>query len=141
MGKDAWGPGSGGNGRRKLLTIIMPARNEEGNLPRVYQEVTAVMAGLPYDYEVLVIDNASTDRTGALAEEFCARDRRWRYLRFSRNFNVEVSMAAGFRLARGDAAIVLFSDLQDPPDLIPEFLRRFEQGYDVVYGVVRKRTG
>ena len=71
---------------RQMLTVIMPARNEEANLPRAYDEVTAVMAGLDCDYEVLVIDNASTDNTGAVAAELCARDPRWRYLRFSRDF-------------------------------------------------------
>ena len=64
---------------RKLLTIIMPARNEEGNLPRAHAEVTSVMARLNYDYEVLVIDNDSTDGTGALAADLCKRDPRWRY--------------------------------------------------------------
>jgi dolichol-phosphate mannosyltransferase len=84
----------------KLLTIVMPARNEEANLPRAYDEVTAVMASLPYDYEVLVIDNDSSDRTGDIAAELCARDGRWRYLRFSRNFNVEHgSFHSGGRVA------------------------------------------
>jgi dolichol-phosphate mannosyltransferase len=126
---------------RKMLSLIMPARNEEGNLPRAYAEVTAVLAGLPYAYEVLIIDNDSTDRTGEVAAELCARDPRWRYARFSRNFQVEASITAGLRLARGDAAMVLFSDLQDPPELIPEFLGKWEEGYDVVYGVVRQRQG
>ena len=128
-------------GRRKLLTIVMPAMNEEANLPRAYDEVTQVMAGLPYDYEVLVIDNASTDRTGENAVALSERDPRWRYVRFSRNFSVEISIAAGLRFARGDAAMVIFSDLQDPPKLIPDFLRKWEEGYDVVYGQVRSRQG
>jgi dolichol-phosphate mannosyltransferase len=128
-------------GARKTVTLLVPARNEETNLPQVYAVVTRVMAGLPYDYEAIVLDNASTDRTGEAAAELCARDGRWRYVRFSRNFQVEGSLTAGLRLARGDAALVLFSDLQDPPELIPEFLRRWEEGHDVVYGVLRKRTG
>ena len=119
---------------RKLLTIIMPARNEEANLARAYDSVTAVMANLPYDYEVFVIDNDSLDGTGAVASQLCARDRRWRYCKLSRNFQVEGSLAAGLRLARGDAAIVLFSDLQDPPELIPQFVQKWEEGCDVVYG-------
>jgi dolichol-phosphate mannosyltransferase len=126
---------------RKLLTIIMPARNEEANLNRAYTEVTAVMAGLACDYEVLVIDNDSTDGTGALSAGLCARDARWRYVKFSRNFHVETSISAGLRLAKGDAALVLFSDLQDPPALIPEFVRQWEAGHDVVYGVLRRRQG
>jgi dolichol-phosphate mannosyltransferase len=119
----------------------MPARNEEANLPRAYDEVTAALADLTCDYEVLVIDNASADRTADVAAALCRRDRRWRYLRFSRNFHVEGSLAAGLRFAGGDAAVVLFSDLQDPPDLIPEFVRRWDEGHDVVYGVVRRRPG
>ena len=120
---------------------LMPVRNEEGNLPRAYDEVTAVMAPLPYDYEVLLIDNDSVDRTGELAAEICQRDARWRYIKFSRNFTVEGSLAAGYRFARGDAAIVLFGDLQDPPSLIADFLRKWEQGYEVVYGMLRRRLG
>lgn len=126
---------------RPLLSVVVPARNEEANLPRAYDELTAVLGRLPCDYEVLVIDNASTDRTGELAAEICARDGRWRYLRFSRNFHVEASITAGLYYARGDAAVVVFSDLQDPPELIPEFVRRWREGFDVVYGVVRGRAG
>jgi polyisoprenyl-phosphate glycosyltransferase len=126
---------------RRLLTIIMPAMNEEANLPRAYEEVTAVLERLPYDYEVIVIDNASTDATGDVAAALAERDPRWRYLRFSRNFTVEVSIAAGLRYARGDAALVLFSDLQDPPEKIPDFVKKWEEGYDVVYGMIRKRSG
>jgi dolichol-phosphate mannosyltransferase len=127
--------------RRRLLSIIMPARNEEGNLRAAYVQVTAAMQSLDLDYEVIIIDNDSTDRTAEVAHEVCQSDRRWRYLKFSRNFQVEVSISAGFRLARGDAAVVLFSDLQDPPAVIPEFVRKWEEGYDVVYGVVRHRQG
>jgi dolichol-phosphate mannosyltransferase len=103
--------------------------------------VTEVLGRLPYDYEVIVIDNASTDGTGDVAAALAERDPRWRYLRFSRNFTVEVSIAAGLRYAQGDAALVLFSDLQDPPELIPEFVRQWEQGHDVVYGTIRQRRG
>ncbi len=126
---------------RKLVSIIMPVRNEEANLPRAYDEVSAVMASLPYDYEVLIIDNDSVDRTAQLSADLCQRDARWRYIKFSRNFTVESSLAAGYRFARGDAAIVLFGDLQDPPGLIAEFLRRWEEGNEVVYGVIRRRDG
>ena len=125
---------------RKLITILVPARNEEGNLPRVYDEVSAVFAALRYDYEVLVLDNASTDDTPRLAREFCRRDQRWRYMRMSRDFSVEGSLAAGLQTARGDAAIVLFSDLQDPTNRIPDFLARWEEGHDVVYGVLETRA-
>jgi dolichol-phosphate mannosyltransferase len=138
---DEMQPGSSAARRCRLLTIIMPARNEEQNLPAAYEQVTAVASKLGSDYEVIVIDNDSSDRTGEVAAGLCQRDPRWRYLKFSRNFHVEISIAAGLRFARGDAAIVLFSDLQDPPELIPEFVRKYEEGYDVVYGVLRARHG
>ena len=126
---------------RKLLSIIMPVRNEEGNLSAAYDEVTAVMAGLPYDYEVILIDNDSSDATPLVAADLCRRDDRWRYVKFSRNFTVEASLAAGYRFARGDAAVVLFGDLQDPPALIAEFLKKWEEGFEIVYGVIRHRHG
>jgi polyisoprenyl-phosphate glycosyltransferase len=124
---------------RKLVSLIVPARNEEGNLPCLYDRVSSVFVGLRYDYEVLIVDNASTDRTPELARSMCRRDARWGYIRFSRDFTVEGSLSAGLRSVRGDAAIVLFSDLQDPPECIPEFLARWEEGFDVVYGVVKDR--
>ncbi len=129
------------SGGRKLLSIIMPVRNEEGNLSRAYDEVTTVMAGLPYDYEVILIDNDSSDATPLVAADLCGRDDRWRYVKFSRNFTVEASLAAGYRFARGDAAVVLFGDLQDPPTLIAEFLKKWEEGFEIVYGVIRHRVG
>lgn len=125
---------------RKLISVVMPARNEEGNLPRAYEEIAAAMARIPaYDYEVLVIDNASTDRTPDVARELCARDPRWKYVRFSRNFGGETSITVGMRLARGDAVINLFSDLQDPPDRIPDFVAKWEEGFDVVSGIIADR--
>src|SRR5690242_400450 len=76
-----------------------------------------------------------------MVKELCARDPRWKYLRFSRNFSVEMSITAGYRFASGEAIIVLYSDLQDPPDVIPRFLEKWQEGYDVVYGVRTVRPG
>jgi dolichol-phosphate mannosyltransferase len=125
---------------RRKVSIVMPARNEEGNLSRAYDELSAVLGALTrYDYEVLIIDNASTDNTETLAREICGRDSRWKYVRFSRNFGAETSISVGIRLATGDAIINVFSDLQDPPERIPDFLAKWEEGYDVVYGVITDR--
>jgi polyisoprenyl-phosphate glycosyltransferase len=123
------------------VSIVIPALNEEGNIARLESELLSVVDPLPYQFEFIVIDNHSTDRTGELVKEICARDSRWRYVRFSRNYTVEMSMTAGYQFARGDAIIVLYSDLQDPPAVIPRFLEAWEQGYDVVYGVRKKRPG
>lgn len=129
-----------GSGRR-LVSVIIPARNEEVNIPRLEQELLQAVDELPYDFEFLVIDNDSTDRTGELVKAVCARDLRWKYIRFSRDFVTEMSMTAGYHLAQGDAIIVLYSDLQDPPAIIPKFLEQWEAGYDVVYGVRTVRPG
>jgi dolichol-phosphate mannosyltransferase len=128
-------------GKKRLVSIIVPAKDEEGNVPRLYRELTGVMESLPYDYEVLFMDNCSTDATGELARKACREDPRWRYVRFSRDFKPEVSMAAGLYYCRGDAAIVLFSDLQDPPEKIPELLKKWEEGFDVAYGLLTRREG
>lgn len=127
--------------QRKLISIVMPGKNEEGNIPRARQELDAVFSALPeYDFEVLFIDNASTDRTGELVKAVCAADPRWRYVRFSRDFTTEASITLGVKLARGAAVINLFSDLQDPTDRIPDFIRKWEEGYDVVSGIIRNRN-
>ena len=140
MGADPTERDAGG-ADRSLVSIVIPALNEEDSLPRLEEELLSVVDPLPYDFEFLLIDNASTDRTGEMAKEMCRRDSRWRYLRFSRNYTAEMSITAGYRHARGDATIVLYSDLQDPPDVIPELLAKWEEGYDVVFAIHTARSG
>ncbi len=126
---------------RELISIIIPARNEEANINQLEKEVLAAIEHLPFDFEFIVIDNASTDQTGEKIKSICDHDPRWRYIRFSRNFTVEMSLTAGYHEARGDAMIVLYSDLQDPPEIIPRFIEKWRQGYDVVYGTRTIRSG
>lgn len=122
---------------RRLLSVVVPVFNEEANVEGLYAAVTSVMASLGdrYDYELLFTDNHSTDATFPLLQRLAMRDRRVRVLRFSRNFGFQKSILTGYAHAAGDAAIQLDCDLQDPPDLIPEFVRKWEAGYKVVYGV------
>lgn len=129
------------NNQLPLVSIVIPARNEEGNIARLRTELLAAVAGLPYEFEFIVIDNASEDQTGGLVKAICAGDPRWKYMRFSRNFSVEMSITAGYRAANGQAIIVLYSDLQDPPEVIPRFLQKWKEGFDVVYGVRQVRPG
>lgn len=126
---------------KELISIVIPARNEEGNIERLEQELSVIVNAMPFDFEFIVIDNASTDQTGQKVKDICDRDTRWKYIRFSRNFTVEMSLTAGYREAQGDAIIVLYSDLQDPPDVIPQFVAKWKEGYDVVYGVRTVRPG
>ena len=127
--------------KKPFISVVIPALNEEESIPQLEREVTEVADRLPYDFEFLVIDNASTDRTGELVKDICRRDARWKYVRFSRNFTGEMSITAGYRLALGDAIIVLYSDLQDPPEAMPRLIEKWREGYDVVYGVRTVRPG
>ena len=124
-----------------LISIVIPARNEQDNIEPLERELVECLRGLPYDFEFLVVDNGSTDGTEAAVKAICARDARWKYIRFSRDFGVEASLTAGYRLTSGAAIVVLYSDLQDPPQVIPAFLAKWREGYDVVYGVRTVRPG
>lgn len=119
-----------------LLTILTACFNEEGNVRELHARVLAVMQSLPdYDFDHLFIDNASTDGTVPILRELAAADKRVRVIVNTRNFGHIRSPFHGFLQARGDAVISLVADLQDPPDLIPEFVRKWEEGYKVVIGV------
>jgi glycosyltransferase involved in cell wall biosynthesis len=120
----------------KLITVLTPCFNEEENVREVYEQVRAVFAGLPqYRYEHLFIDNASTDRTVAILKEIAAQDKNVKLIVNRRNFGHVRSPQHGILQARGDAVIALAADLQDPPSLIPSFLREWESGHPVVLGV------
>lgn len=126
----------------KLISITIPAYNEQDSLPALFDRLNSVLQSLKgsYHFECILLDNGSNDRTPEIARELCAGDPRWKYVRYSRNFGSEASLLAGLDFASGDAVINLFSDLQDPPELIPQLLEKFEQGHEVVYGVVRQRS-
>ncbi|HZU42907.1 MAG TPA: glycosyltransferase family 2 protein [Terriglobales bacterium] len=122
---------------RRLITICVPVFNEELNIEPLHAALVPIMDQLSdrYDFELLFTDNHSSDRTFEALERLAARDVRVRAIRFSRNFGFQRSIATGYANARGDAAIQIDCDLQDPPVLILEFVRKWEQGYKVVYGV------
>lgn len=125
----------------KSISILVPAYNEAENVRRVYEAVTRVMSTLRerYVYEILFTDNHSTDATPEILREIAAGDPRVRVVRFSKNFGLQQSLFAAYSLCSGDAAIQLDCDLQDPPELIPDFLDAWERGHQVVYGVRRTR--
>lgn len=123
---------------RTLVSILVPAFNEEANVERAYRAITRVFAMLPgEDYEIIFTDNHSTDGTFALLDGLAAADPRVRVLRMSRNYGYQRSLLVGYQAARGDCSIQIDCDLQDPPELIPEMLRFWRQGHQVVYGVRR----
>lgn len=126
--------------RRKLITISIPVYNEEGNIANLLERLGQLAQDNPsYDFEFLFTDNASEDATYALLKDAALKDHRVRVLKLSRNFGFQRSILTNFMNARGDAAVQIDADLQDPPELITEFLKYWERGYRVVYGVRRKR--
>jgi len=118
------------------LTILTACYNEEENVREVYLQVMAAMQTLPgYDYEHLFIDNASKDRTVEILRELAAADKRVKVIVNTRNFGQVRSPYHAFLQARGDAVMSCVADLQDPPELLPQFVRKWEEGYKVVIGV------
>jgi glycosyltransferase involved in cell wall biosynthesis len=124
-----------------LISIVIPALNERGNIKDLERELAESLDSLPYEFEYIVVDNGSSDGTDEAVKEICRRDPRWKYVGLSRNFGIDASITAGYRLASGEAMVVLYSDLQDPPQVIPAFLEKWREGYDVVYGVRTVRPG
>jgi glycosyltransferase involved in cell wall biosynthesis len=122
---------------KQLISIVVPVYNEEPNIRPFYERVSQVLAPLSdrFRFEFVFTDNHSTDRTFALLAELAAHDPRLRVFRFSRNFGFQRSILTGYMRCRGDAAIQLDVDLQDPPEFIPTFLDHWQAGADVVYGV------
>jgi dolichol-phosphate mannosyltransferase len=124
-----------------LFSIVVPVYNEIENVERLHAEIKRVMSELEdqWDYELIFTDNHSEDGTYERLVDMAETDHHIRCFRFSRNFGFQRSILSGFRLSRGVAAMQIDCDLQDPPDLIPTFLRLWAAGYKVVYGIRRKR--
>jgi dolichol-phosphate mannosyltransferase len=121
--------------------MVVPVLNEQEVLRDTYATLNRVLESLDLPFEVVVVDNGSTDATPAIMGDLCARDPRWKFIRLSRNFGYQNSITAGMLAAQGDAIMVIDADLQDPPELIPQFVAKWREGYEIVYGVREKRTG
>lgn len=126
---------------KPLISVLVPVFNEEENLRQLYERISAVAGELAdrYAFEFVFTDNHSTDGTYAVLGELAAGDDRIRVFRFSKNIGFQRSILTGYQKARGVAAIQIDADLQDPPELFIDFLAKFEEGFDVVYGVRRSR--
>ena len=127
----------------KKISIIIPAYNEEESLPFLIERINKLMNSLEdkYDFEILFINDGSKDRTLELIKEFRDKDKRICYVDFARNFGKEIALKAGIDYCTGDCAIFLDADLQDPPELIPELIKYWEEGYDDVYARRKSRKG
>ena len=126
----------------KKITIIIPAYNEEESLPPLYERLEKLMRSMDhYEFEILFVNDGSKDNTINLIKEYREKDNRICYVDFSRNFGKEIAMIAGLDYATGDCVIFMDADLQDPPELIPELVKYWEEGYDDVYAKRNSRKG
>jgi len=114
-----------------VISVVVPVLDEEDNLPELHDRVAAALAEIPY--ELVVVDDGSTDRSVEIIESWIARGEHVVLVKLSRNFGMEVAMSAGLDHARGDYVVLMHSDLQDPPELVPEMLAKARAGADVVY--------
>ena len=126
----------------KKVTIIVPAYNEEESLPFLYERLEKLInENTNYEFEILFVNDGSKDKTIDLIKEYREKDKRINYVDFARNFGKEIAMIAGLDYATGDCVIFIDADLQDPPELIPEMIKYWEEGYDDVYAQRRSRKG
>ena len=123
-----------------MLSVVAPVLNEGETVRELVRRLTDVLAPLG-PYEVLIVDDGSTDETWTILTELAARDSQVRAIRLSRNFGHQAALSAGLDHARGDAVVMMDGDLQDPPEVIPQLVERWREGYDVVYAVRRTRAG
>jgi dolichol-phosphate mannosyltransferase len=127
---------------KKLISLIVPAYNEEDCVDELFNRLDAVFATEPqYDFEVVIVENGSIDSTWVKLQAIAEKDSRFKILKLSRNFRMDGGLTAGLDFIKGDACVLMTADLQDPPELIPQFLRYWEQGYENIFGVITKREG
>ncbi|NJN53467.1 MAG: glycosyltransferase family 2 protein [Anaerolineae bacterium] len=122
------------------LTVVIPLLNEEDNLVLLYEKLTAVLTEWARPYELIFVDDGSTDRSLSILQEFYTADpQRVRIVQLRRNFGKTSAMVAGFQLAQGDVLITIDADLQDDPAEIPAMLAKLDEGYDLVVGWRKER--
>lgn len=127
---------------KKLVTILVPAYNEQEVLNLLYDRLKTLMdSQSTYNFEILFVNDGSKDDTLKIIQELRKNDNRVCYLNLSRNFGKETAMIAGLDYSKGDCVIIIDADLQDPPELIPEMLKYWEEGYDDVYAKRKSRKG
>jgi len=128
--------------KNKKISVIVSCFNEEKNIKEIYTRISKVFNKLDYNHEIIFVDNSSEDRSKKIYEELVKKDKNVKVIIMSRNFgSPQPSFIAGLENSSGDAAVLLHGDIQDPPEMISEFIKKWENGYQVVYGVRKFRKG
>ncbi len=126
-------------GKIEKVSIVIPVFNEEENVPILYEKLKKVLENLNAEYEIIFVDDGSTDRTREILEEIASKDKKVKVVEFARNFGQTSAMMAGMDFATGDVIITMDGDLQNDPEDIPRLLEKIEEGYDVVSGWRKNR--
>lgn len=122
----------------KTVSVVIPTYNEEINIPLIYEKIKSLFEDLPYQYEILFIDNFSTDSSREKISEICKQDKQVKAIFNAKNFGFIRSTYYGLIQSTGDCSILLFADMQDPPEVMLEFLKKWEEGHKVVVGIKNK---
>lgn len=123
-----------------MISVVVPVFNEEMTIPELHRRLRAVLARYA-EHEIVLVDDGSSDGTWLELERAAQSDEHVRLIRLSRNFGHQAALSAGLAAAKGDAVVTIDADLQDPPEVIPDLVARWQQGYDVVYAVRGERAG
>ena len=127
---------------KKKVTLVIPMYYEEKVVNECYERVNKVLGNLEnYNHEIIFVNDGSKDKTLELLEEIANKDTDVKIISFARNFGHQAAVTAGLRYVTGDAIVIIDADLQDPPELIPEMLKLWEQGNEVIYGKRKSRKG
>ncbi|MEI6131522.1 MAG: glycosyltransferase family 2 protein [Bacillota bacterium] len=126
---------------KPLLSVVVPVYNEESVILETYKRLKTVLDSMSIEYEVILVNDGSKDKTAEMATEICTNDTAWKFLNFSRNFGHQIAITAGMDYSSGEAIVVIDADLQDPPELIPQMMEKWHEGFDVVYAKRVKRDG
>jgi len=121
------------------ISIIVPCFNEEAVLPILFERLYAAAPAWQADYEIICVDDGSSDRTWSLLKQQNQKDKRWRCVSFARNFGHQTAVSAGLQFATGDAMVVLDADMQDPPEEVARLLEKWREGFEVVFATRKKR--
>lgn len=131
-----------GSESKKLISIVVPAYNEEDSVEELARRLAGVFKeNSRYDFEAIIVENGSVDNTYEKLLKIHENDKRFKIMRLARNFRMDGGITAGLSHASGDAAVIMAADLQDPPELISEFIKKWEEGYENVYQIVTRRQG
>lgn len=127
---------------KKLISFVIPSYNEAENIPELVKQLARLIdQSKQYLFEIILVEHGSTDNSFELMKKFSRKDKRFKILQLSKNFGYcDPAITAGLKYVKGDAAVIMMADLEEPLETVVEFLKKWEKGYEIVYGVVKKRT-